>query len=223
MDEKSKTTGDRRPIRARSSAWARRVTDALVAAKVSPNAISIFGMIAALGAGAALAGTSFVDPPWHRGLFVIGAGLIGLRLAANMFDGMVAIGRGVGSRVGELYNEAPDRISDAAVLIGAGYAMGSNVAMGYVAACVSIFVAYVRALAQTAGAPSDFCGPMAKPHRMAVVMIACVYLAAMPEGAYGDAMTIALIVVIVGGIFTAIRRLKHAASFLRSSKTEDPT
>jgi phosphatidylglycerophosphate synthase len=39
-----------------------------------------------------------------------------------MLDGMVALASCRDSKVGELYNEVPDRVSDAAVFIGVGYA-----------------------------------------------------------------------------------------------------
>ena len=41
-----------------------------------------------------------------------------LRLRANMLDGMVALVSARASKVGELYNEVPDRVWDAAVFIG---------------------------------------------------------------------------------------------------------
>jgi len=82
-----------------------------------------------------------------------------LRLTANMLDGMVALASGRDSKVGELYNEVPDRVSDAAVFIGAGYAWGGNVALGYIATILAIFTAYVRAAGKIAGAPNEFRGP----------------------------------------------------------------
>src|SRR6266513_799828 len=64
-----------------------------------------------------------------------------LRLTANMLDGMVALVSARASKVGELYNEVRDRVSDAAVFIGAGYAWGGSVALGYVATILAIFTA----------------------------------------------------------------------------------
>src|SRR3954451_1386949 len=104
-----------------------------------------------------------------------------LRLTANMLDGMVALVCGRDSKIGELYNEVPDRVSDAAVFIGAGYAWGGNVALGYVATILAIFTAYVRAAGKIAGSPNEFCGPMAKQHRMLVITLVCVYAAITPR------------------------------------------
>ena len=54
-----------------------------------------------------------------------------LRLLANLLDGMVAIGRGIASPVGELFNEVPDRVSDTAVLLGLGVAGGERWRWGW--------------------------------------------------------------------------------------------
>ena len=93
-------------------------------------------------------------------LWVGGAVLTALRIFANTLDGLVAVEHDRASPEGLLYNEAPDRVSDSLLLIGAGYAHGSVPELGYLAACVALFVAYVRILGRVAGAPSDFSGPM---------------------------------------------------------------
>ena len=146
-----------------------------------------------------------------------------LRLTANMLDGMVALASGRASRVGELYNHIPDRVSDAAVFIGAGYAWGGNVALGYIATILAIFTAYVRAAGKIAGARNEFCGPMAKQHRMLVVTVACVYSAVVPrswqifhfDNVTFGVMGLALFVIIVGCLITVGRRLNRIAQALR--------
>src|SRR5262249_35085490 len=120
-------------------------------------------------------------PAWERIAWLAGAGLIVLRLLANMLDGMVAIESGRASPVGELYNEVPDRVSDTATLVGAGYAGGGDMVLGYAAACVALFTAYVRAAGKAAGAPQEFCGPMAKQQRMFLVTLIALYCALTPR------------------------------------------
>jgi phosphatidylglycerophosphate synthase len=210
---------ERRPLRSRETGWARAVTQLLVRVGASPNGISVFGMIAALAAGFAFAATSRVEGLGQRGLWLAGAALCQLRLLCNLFDGMVAVARGIASRKGELYNEVPDRISDAAVFIGLGYSMGSEPALGYLAALVCVFVAYVRAMAKSIGAPNDFCGPLAKPQRMALATIVGVYVALRPESwqLQWSEVRIVLVVVIAGGVVTAIRRLLRAARHLQGT------
>src|SRR5436309_3041669 len=109
---------DRRPIAARSWRASQAAADRLVRRGVTANAVSVAGMIAGLAAGAALTGTAYLDGLPQRLAWLAGGVLVVLRLLANMLDGMVAVGSGKASRVGELYNEVPDRVSDSAALIG---------------------------------------------------------------------------------------------------------
>jgi len=147
-------------------------------------------------------------------------------LIANMLDGMVAIGSGKASAVGELFNEIPDRVSDTALFVGAGYAAGGCPTLGWAAACVALFVTYVRAVGKGLGVTGLFVGPMAKTHRMMVLMAACVYAAVMPaawqpvlrvhEMAAG-VMAMALAIMVVGGLVTAARRMARVAVTLRKA------
>src|SRR5438093_10069022 len=213
MKESAAELIDRRPIATRNRKWAQAVTVWLASRNVSPNAISIAGMCACIVAGIALGLTSISD---YRVLWLIAALGAQLRLTANMLDGMVAIASGRTSKIGELYNEFPDRISDAAVFIGAGFAWGGNVALGYIATILAIFTAYVRSAGKIAGAPNEFCGPMAKQHRMLVITLACLYSAVVPRSwqifhfdsrAIG-VMSVALFVIIAGCVITVRCRFK---------------
>ena len=210
---------ERRPLTSRSTWWAAAMSTALVRVGATPNGISTLGLVFGCIGGAAFA-ASAQWPEAERWAFAAAAVFIQLRLLCNLLDGMVAVEGGTRSAVGELFNEAPDRVSDAAMLVGAGYAAGSTPAWGWAAACMAIWVAYVRALAKTAGAPNDFCGPMAKPHRAALMTVAAVYLAALPASfrpALG-LMDIVFAIVVVGGAVTSVRRLVHAARFLRGAR-----
>ena len=222
MSEHEIIEADRRPIGARNFRWSQVIVNWLSNAGVTPNSISVVGMLSGVGAGALFYLTGHLAYA-ERAMWIVGAGLIMLRLLANMLDGMVAVETGISSSIGELYNEIPDRISDAAILIGAGYAVGGNSTLGYIAVCVALFVAYVRSAVKTAGAPSDFCGPMAKQQRMHVVAAAAVFMGAAPflwhlqwgpDNDWGI-MAAALLIVIVGGVITAVRRVSHAVRELR--------
>ena len=94
----------------------------------------------------ALAATARCDCWATRWLWLAAAVFIQLRLIANLLDGMVAVEGRKGGPTGDLWNEAPDRISDAAIFIGAGYAAGSASVLGFAAALVAVFVAYVLRL-----------------------------------------------------------------------------
>jgi len=207
--------GDRRPIAARDSGMARRVARWLVARGASADAISVTGMVAGLLAGLCLAGTAWW-PEMQRPLWLLAALLVQLRLLANLLDGMVAIGRGIASPAGELFNEVPDRVSDSAVLLGLGIAAGSA-SLGLAAALAAMATAYVRAVGKAAGAPSDFRGPMAKQHRMALVTGVAAWCAIAPPS-WSDGMPrLALWVILVLSLLTTWRRVAGAWRHLRGA------
>jgi phosphatidylglycerophosphate synthase len=220
MEEAPRYGIDRRPIATRNRKWAQHVTAWLASRNVSPNAISIAGMCACVIGGIALSLTSIVG---FRILWLIGALGAQLRLTANMLDGMVAIASSRTSKTGELYNEVPDRISDAAVFIGAGFAWGGNVTLGYLATILAIFTAYVRAAGKIAGAPNEFCGPMAKQHRMLVITLVCVYATITPRSwqmitfnsSQIGVMTLGLVIIIAGCVITIVRRISRIAHELK--------
>lgn len=175
-------------------------------------------MVCGLAAGGALAATWAV-PGAARPFWLAGAVLVQLRLLANLLDGMVAIGRGVASPVGELFNEVPDRVSDTAVLIGLGIAAEGKVGLGLAAALAAMATAYVRTACRAAGAPSDFSGPMAKQQRMALVTALAMWCALSPRSWQAFAgvplSAAALWLILIGSLLTAVRRLGRAAAFLR--------
>jgi phosphatidylglycerophosphate synthase len=220
MQEAPSPAIDRRPIATRNRKWAQDATAWLASRKVSPNAISIAGMCACIVAGCALGITSIVN---YRILWLIAAAGAQLRLTANMLDGMVAIASTRTTKTGELYNEVPDRVSDAAVFIGAGLAWSGNTTLGYIATILAIFTAYVRAAGKIAGAPNEFCGPMAKQHRMLVITLVCLFAALTPRSwqfitCYDlqiGVMTLGLLIIIAGSIITVIRRLARISRALK--------
>ena len=216
-------TPERRPLGARDWGFVRRGAEWLARLGVPPNAISIAGLVASAGAGMALIASATSTQP---ALPLITACLLILaRGACNVLDGMVAVGRGIASPSGELYNEVPDRISDAVTFIGAGYALGGLPELGYLAAVAAVFTAYVRAQGCALGAPADFRGPMAKTHRMAVVVVAAFYTALAPASWQpagvirpdGGVMAVALLVILAGCAVTSWRRLRRCARFLKQN------
>ncbi len=219
------TSGERRPIASRDLPIMQRIAAWLVRRNVSANGISVAGMFAGILAGICLAATSYFASPWLvRAAWISGAAFVQLRLLANLFDGMVAIGSGKASPVGELYNEVPDRVSDAATLIGLGFAAASSPALGYLAAIAAVFTAYVRAMGKIVGGTQDFCGPMAKQQRMFLVTLCAIVMAILP----GDWQphwqswglpALVLAVIVLGCLVTSARRLRHAANAVRSHRS----
>lgn len=223
---------DRRPIATRSAGWAIWLTAVLAGRGVSANVISVVGMVACVVGGCALVMTARVGADGDRWLWLVAAVMCQLRLVCNMLDGMVAIARGVASPVGALYNELPDRVSDVAVLVGLGYAAMGNPTLGWLCAVLAVLTAYVRAAVKVAGGTGisqDFCGPMAKQHRMAVVTVLAVFMAVAPaswrgpiEMGWAGAWTVpegALVLVAAGCVVTIVRRVRRGAAALRGMQT----
>jgi phosphatidylglycerophosphate synthase len=194
---------------------------------VSPNAISMAGMIFAALAALMLAATSGIAVP-NRWLFAGAAGLIQLRLLCNLLDGLVAIEGGRRSPLGEVCNEVPDRVSDAIVLIAAGYAAHGSVTLGWLAALSAVFVAYLRVFGRSLELPGDYSGPMAKQQRMFLITVACLMMALLPErwlpriatsddGVWLGPMWMALVLIVAGCAVTAIRRMYRIASRLNAA------
>jgi len=224
MGSFSNAIAERRPIAARNWRVFQQLASWLARRGVPPNAISLAGMFCGIAAGGALAATAQLSALEQRLAWLAAALLIQLRLLANLLDGMVAIEGGRASAVGTLYNEVPDRVSDAGTLIGAGYAVGGDAVLGFLAACVAVFTAYVRAMGKAAGAKNEFCGPMAH-QRMLIVTLISIYCGVAPASwrleidslrPWGI-MAGGLALIIVGGVVTAARRLWRIAATLKAT------
>lgn len=228
MSDGESIEANRRPLKTRQWGVFRWLADRLARAGVTPNVISSLSVFCALIAALAFAVTNETTGLWQRFVWLAAAAGIQGRLIANLLDGMVAVEGGKRSAVGELFNEVPDRISDPLILVGAGYAMGSHPAWGWGAAVVALFVAYVRALGASVGAGQIFIGPMAKQQRMALLTIVALFHAVVPaawpsalaETGWG-VMRMALALICLGGVVTAVRRLRRIAVFLKQSTPED--
>lgn len=191
---------DRRPIQTRSKAWAKRMAAALAKRRITPNQISLASVVFALvGAGLLLW--------WPTPLgMVLCAITIQCRLLCNMFDGMVAVEWEQQSAVGALYNELPDRFADALFLVPLGFVLGQPW-IGWVAALGAMLTAYLRAFGGTQGLAQDFCGPMAKPQRMAVLTLGLI-VAAIESASNGTfySLWMAAGLILLGLVWTSCRR-----------------
>lgn len=213
MDENREAP--RRPLKTRQAQWAIRLADRLIAARLRPNTISMMSIACAAMSGIFLAIGPGAAAGWRALLYFLAATFIQLRLLCNMLDGMVAVGGGMQSKGGEIFNDLPDRISDCFILIGAGYAIRQfrfGIELGWLAALLAVMTAYVRVLGGSLGLKQNFIGPMAKPHRMAT-MTGALIAAAIAAGWGKDAWVVAaaLVVVSVGCVATLWRRIGRMA------------
>ncbi|MCC5972867.1 MAG: CDP-alcohol phosphatidyltransferase family protein [Rubellimicrobium sp.] len=206
---------NRRPLASRDSPVAQRVARWLAGTGVTPNAISIAGMGAALIAGSCFLGAGLVGGGWQSAALIVAAAGCQLRLLCNLFDGMVAVEAGRAAPDGGFWNEFPDRMSDLMILVGLGLGLGEP-ALGWAATGFAFLTAYVRELGVNLGQPADYAGPMAKQHRMALVTMAALLAALQPiwGGAFA-VLHVALWIVTVGAALTALHRAGRLLRRLR--------
>lgn len=202
------TIGNRRPLAMRRMAWAGVLARKVTALGITANAVSAASIAFAVAGAAAM-----LLAPVHPAGWLAAALFIQLRLLANMLDGLVAIEGGRASPTGPLYNEAPDRIADSVLLIAAGHAAGLP-ELGWCAALFAMGTAYARALGGTLDQPQDFCGPMAKQHRMALLTAGALLSAALPAG---TTMAATLALIAIGSAFTCWRRLTRIARRMKAA------
>jgi phosphatidylglycerophosphate synthase len=199
---------NRRPLKTRSAGWATGLARVLGNAGLSPNAISVLGVLFAAGGAAC-----FLHVGESRWLWLGGALGIQLRLLANMIDGLVAVEGGKQSATGPLFNELPDRIEDALLLIAAGYAAGAP-ELGYGATILAFAAAYVRMTGGALGFAQDFVGPCAKQHRMFLLTLAALL---SPFLTQWPVMQYTLWLLVAGTALTCIRRSLRIAALLKGT------
>jgi len=233
----------RRPISQRSHGWAKWLVGMLVKSGVTPNFISFTSIVFAVLGGLCFYAIGITTNDGDRVMLCLGAALFcQLRLLANMMDGMVAVEGGKGGPDGPIWNELPDRFADIAIIVGAGYGVAAlgiaDATLGWAAAVAAVMTAYVREVGRAAGAPADFSGPMAKPHRMFVMTMAALISATAPlwypglhddlvgsepsanaaaRGA-GEIITLALWIVVIGAALTTLNRARRALSYVNRKR-----
>lgn len=211
---------NRRPVRLRENKAVRALARWLVRAGMQPNQVSILSVLFAALSGLCLTLSVTANLEWLIALLAIAAAFIALRGLCNLCDGLMAVEGGLKTRSGEIFNDLPDRISDPLLLVAVGYSIDGaswGHELGWGAGLLAVMTAYVRVLGGSAGGSQQFCGPMAKTHRMIVIMAAC--LIAAVEAAMGwnpRVMILALGLIIVGSVITVLRRTYRVVKELES-------
>lgn len=216
VNDVSEIPTNRRPLKTRSAAWAGSITRILLRLGAKPDGVSTFGIFCAAGAGAAILYAPSSSQAWI--FWLLGAIGIQLRLLCNMLDGMLAVEGGLKSPLGELFNELPDRLEDAFILVPLGYAGGTpaSIALGWTAACGAITTAYLRAMGAGMTGHHDFRGPMAKPHRMAAATFLCILMLSLDlSGENLPVLKWGLAIIVLGIVVTCARRISLLARTLQ--------
>ena len=215
----------RRPLKSRGSWWAARCSKWLLQLGAKPNQVSLASMLfAGLSAVAMLKASSTGCLGSKSWLILLAVFCIQARLLCNLLDGMLAVEGRLKSAVGEIYNDLPDRISDIFIILGLGYSAHTSYyvspeVLGWIAALSAVLTAYVRVLGVSAGTSHYFTGPMAKPHRMALLSAACLCWI-LENYVWGTdrVLFLTLLILIIGCAITMVRRMRMISSQLNNQK-----
>lgn len=167
----------------------RVIRELLVRKGVSPNAISVAGIVFAAGAGASLALVPAPVAAIPVTLFLV------LRLAAANLDGSVARETGRQTRWGGVLNEVGDRVADLLVLAGLLTQVSLPLALGVLLA--SSVPSWVSLAGAAAGLRRINGGPVGKTERCLLVALTAV------TGWY----TVFAVIVLAGSAITGLVRL----------------
>lgn len=145
----------------------RRIEDALVERRVSPDSLTIAAVAVSVAAGAAIAAGGVMSRPFLW-LLVPPLGLV--RLALNALDGAVARRTGSGRPFGEVMNEIGDRLADIALIAPLGFVTGPVPA--FTALTCALLTSAAGSAARLVAGERANGGPMGKADRVAVVAFA---------------------------------------------------
>lgn len=201
---------NRRELATRKIKFFQTFAKVLIRIGFTPNQISVLSMVFAGfgGYGFYLISKDYFSIGW-----ILAFSGIQLRLLCNMVDGLMAIEGLKKSSVGEIYNDLPDRISDVILFLAASLVIKNTWAanLGWLVSMLAVMTAYVRVLGSSMGQKADFCGPMAKQHRMALLNITLITaLVAHLSGFFVNIsfiFYISLMLIAAGSFWTFWRRL----------------
>ena len=172
---------------------------------LTPNAVTLIGLLIAVG-GAALIAAGWL---WAGGIVALFGGVF------DMFDGALARMTGRASKFGALLDSVVDRVSEAVTLFGilAFYLLSDNdigAALAYAAIIGSIMVSYMRARSEGLGIDCKV-GVMTRPERVAAIGFGLIAAHWLPV----------VMLVVLGAIaaltaVTAVHRLIHTSREISS-------
>lgn len=207
----SELTG-RREVATRKVTLFHKLASVLVRWGLKPNHISIMSAGFGVLGGAAFFFAVGSESNLRIALLAVAILFIQLRLICNLIDGLMAVECGLKTASGELFNDVPDRVSDIAFIVGAGvFALSYSVWMihvAWVAVVGAVLTAYARCLGAAMTGKHDFCGPMAKQHRMFLLTLGSlggIVETLIEKPAFS--MSVALALIAVGSFWTTARRL----------------
>ena len=190
-----------RPFGRRVAEWPARV---LARMGLTPNAITIVGLLLNVGVAAVLA----------SGQPVLGGVLVLVANAFDMLDGALARVTGKASRFGAFLDSNIDRYAEALIFLGIGAWLftlgdGSLLLAVYAATVGSMMVSYARARAEGLGVGGEI-GLLPRPERLILLSIGLIF--------HGYLLAPVLWILAVFTNITAIQRILYVRSQLASGK-----
>ncbi len=175
-----------------------RAADFLGRFHVSPNAISVIGFVAGVGAGALFA----LDHPVWAALLVILSGLL------DILDGRLAVNSHKKSLTGAIFDSTLDRYSEFFMYFGLAvhFRGGWGVWIPFFAFLGSAMVSYTRARAEGLGIDCRV-GLMQRAER--IILIVAGALAGGVFRVFDTVMIIVLLIIAVISNFTAFQRVRY--------------
>jgi phosphatidylglycerophosphate synthase len=173
-----------------------RLSESLINAGVSADALTWTALVLSMLGGAALALS-----PLYTWLLLLIPALALVRTTMNALDGMIATAAGTARPFGEFFNELADRVADAAWFVGLGFVVGFPLALGTLGGV--LITSYAGILIKAAGGRRVYEGILAKADRMILLSLACL-LAVF----YGlQLLTLYCWVVVAGTLVTLLQRI----------------
>lgn len=181
----------------------------LVRLPITPNGLTITGMLLAAGAGALIA------VEW----FLAGTALFLAASLMDLFDGSLARAKDMESEFGQFLDSTLDRVGEAAALAGVAVYFareGNEFATGaaFVAVVAAFLVSYTRAKAESIGVDCTV-GLMQRPERTVLLLFGLVF------GWYQPILLSVVVALAVLTVVTVVQRIVHVSREL-DRRQKDP-
>ena len=181
----------------------RRPANALAAAGVTANQVTLLALLLSAATGALL-----LAWPTRRWVLALVPAVLFLRMALNAIDGMLAREHGMKSKLGAVLNELGDVVSDAALYLPFAFVPGVPAGWVVLVVLVGILGEMAGVVAVQVGAPRRYDGPFGKSDRAFLFGLLALLLAAGIEpGAWVGVLLAAACAL---GVLTVFNRARAA-------------
>lgn len=187
-----------------------RVSRPLVRLNISPNVLSVLGLLAGVAVGVFYA----LDHPVPAAAFILVCGIF------DILDGKVAANAGRRSLFGAVVDSSLDRYSEFFMLMGLAYhfRQGCGLWLTFFAFLGSSMVSYTRARAEGLGVDCQV-GPMQRAERLLLLFVGTV--AGIVFRALDPALLAAVAVIAAVSHFTAVQRIFHVRKVERDRTSKE--